>query len=307
MNPTNATRYGSLLFVVLLTSSCYSFLQIPVNYSPEIVLKGQGKSIQYASFYDPSQLDFENDKRVAVYASGAEKIKEGLMNTFQTNDDFTLYPLDSAVSGHAYAYFSDSLTPGMVRHYCSLNNTSLLLALEAFNVSYDKGVEATTDDEGKKKKIVHYILVTEACLSLYDGNGQLINRSNMSEQEYIDSREAIFLDVAIRPSFANKQKEVDRMAYKIGSEYVSKFYPKTISEQRKYYTGKTFAEVTPYMVSQNWDKAIKLLLPMAESSDPKMVKKVSQNLGVAFEGQGNYERADYWYAKSDDFNFGVNQ
>ncbi len=291
--------------IVLFTSSCFSYLQIPVNYSPEIELKENEKSIQYISFYDPSQLDFENEKRIEVYASGAEKIKEGLKNSFQTNHDFTFLPMDSVVRGYAYAYYSDTLPPGMVRRYCSLNNSSMLLALEAFNVSYDKRSEETTNDEGKKKNVVHYILITEACLTLYDNTGRLINRSNMEEEKYIDTRDALFLDIAIRPSFANKQKEVDQMSYKIGSNYISKFYPKTVSEQRKYYTGKDFTEITPYLKSQQWEKAIELLLPMSESSDPKIAMKASHNLGVAFEGLENYERADYWYAKSDELNGGM--
>ncbi|MBN2612546.1 MAG: hypothetical protein JXB00_13400 [Bacteroidales bacterium] len=300
MYPINTKNYLAFCLLLFLASSCFSYLSIPVNYSPEIDLKENENSIQYISLYDPSQLDFENEKRIGVYASGSERVKDGLQKAFKENKDFTIYFAETVVRGLANNSFPEPLDSLTVKEYCALNNTSLLLALEAFDVSYNKEVEEATNDEGKKVRTAHYYLVVRPGLSLYDSTGLLVHRSSDALEKYIDSREAIILDIAIRPSFANKQKEVDDMAFEIGNSYASKFYARTISEQRKYFTGKAFEKITPLIKSQKYEQAIDLLLPMTKSADWKTAMRACQNLGVAYEALGDYENADMWYAKMNE-------
>ena len=45
-------------------------------------------------------------------------------------------------------------------------------------------------------------------------------------------------------------------------------------------------------------KAIELLLPMADSDDPKISNKAAHNLAVAYEAQGDMKKSDYWKARS---------
>jgi hypothetical protein len=67
---------------------------------------------------------------------------------------------------------------------------------------------------------------------------------------------------------------------------------------RKIYVGKGLLEADNYCMEQDWDKAIELLRPLAESPDPKISRKAANNLSVAYEAVGNEKAAEFWFNKS---------
>lgn len=298
MKTKKALKISLMIFTLFYFSSCISYLQLSKTYPPEIRLHNGIKSIQYISGYDFTKLDFDNEKRMGVYASGLDMIKDGLQKSFEINEDYLLFVNDSIVRKRALNAFPLQMSPDSVKQFCRMNSSDLLLVLDTYDIYYDKEIERYQDDDGEKRKEAHYYLVVQAGFSLYENSGSLIDRSYLKLDQYIDSRDVIALNLAIRPSFANKQNEVDRMSFDIGRGYIDKFYPYTVPETRMYYTSNDFSEVTPYMMSKDWGKAIKLLLPMADSDNKKLSKRAAHNLAVAYEGLGEMERVDYWMERA---------
>jgi hypothetical protein len=94
------------------------------------------------------------------------------------------------------------------------------------------------------------------------------------------------------------EEEIGHLAKIVGEEYVKKFSPGTELVNRKIYVGKGLLEADNYCMEQNWDKAIELLRPLAESPDPKISRKAANNLSVAYEAIGNEKAAEFWFNKS---------
>lgn len=281
----------------LINTACMSSLQLTKNFPAEIIIKDNKKTIQFVNAYDYTKLDFSNEKRINIYASGLNKIKEGLRSSFESNNEYVLFISDSVVRHTSFSRSPEPLPPNQVKKYCYWNSTSMLLVLEAFDIYYDKEI-VEQEIVGETKREAQYFLVTRAFFTLYDSTGNIINRSDMLQDEFISSRDVIALDIAIRPSYENKKEEVEHMAYIIGSEFIYKFYPSIQKETRSYYVNKDFAEVTPFMIEGDWNKAIELLQPLANSSDSKLAKRAAHNLSLAYEALGDYELQEYWQKKS---------
>ena len=295
------SRLLSLLFVLFtfMNTGCLSYLQIQKTRPPEITLNDDERSLQFVNFYDYNRLDFDNEERTMVYISGVNQLIEGIKRTFGQNPDFVLFADDSLVRGKARVNFEDPLAPDSVKFFCSKNRTDMLLALEAYDIYYDKDIVVNEDEDGKKSKTADYYLVVRPGLTLYDKNGNIINSSLLYAEEYIDSRSVILLDIAIRPSYAKRKEEIDRMSFDLGTDYINKFYPTDYLESRSFYTGKNFKPIIPYMQQHNWQQAIDMLLPLAASSDPKEARRAAKNLAVAYEGKGDMESAEKWYSVYD--------
>jgi hypothetical protein len=109
----------------------------------------------------------------------------------------------------------------------------------------------------------------------------------VEESSLYKSREALSMLITIKPSIARAFEAVKSLAFQAGQDYVSKFYPKTVLESRKIYTGKTFKESNEFLKIWNWDKAIELLDQLAKSSNSKISEKARHNLSVAEEARNS--------------------
>ncbi len=276
----------STSLILFIAFSCTSTLKFTKTYPREIDLKNNDSIIQYVNLYDVSLLDFNNDQRIEVYASGIKEIENGLSQDLHIKHGFELFTLDTAIKGIASSNFTEQLSTDSVKYFCSLNNTPLLLTLEAYDLSYDKRLKKVENEEGKKESKADYYLIVKAGLSLYDSTGLLIDRSEMQLEEYMGTRDVVVLGAAFRPSYGNKKDHVDRMSFNIGRCYIDKYFRTDHRESRMYYTGKDFSEITPLIETGEWEKAIALLVPLANSSNPKIAKKARHNIGVLQEALG---------------------
>jgi hypothetical protein len=53
-----------------------------------------------------------------------------------------------------------------------------------------------------------------------------------------------------------------------------------------------------FNMDMDWEKAIELLKPLAESPEPILARKAANNLSVAYEALGHEQAAEYWFNKS---------
>ena len=276
--------------ILFLNTGCYTYIQMPKIVPPEIMLEENEKTVQLVDFFDVSKLgDLYNEKHFSVYETGIENLKNGFEESFEKNEDYNLFVYDSVQKGHAHNRLPKTLSEDSIKLFCVINNTAILLALESFNIFFDKEIEESDDG-----KVANYSLVVEAGLSLYDSSGHVINRSEIYLDKFIDSRNVIVLNMAFRPSYKKNQETIDKLSFKIGNNYINKFYPSEVIELKLIYLNKEFDEVIPYIKQYNWEKTIELLKPITESDNKKIAGKAAHNLSVAYEGAGDIENSTYW-------------
>lgn len=286
------------MFLILLHAGCVSYIGITKTLPPEIELDEGQTNMQFKNLYDPAKLDFSNENVTVLFMSGVEMFVEGLSGSFNADPRLNLY-VDSVVcEGKSSSFFPSPLGKDSISMFCSDNHVPLLLVLEAFDIYFDKQMEVVKNEDGSKSRTAHYFLVVKAGVSLYDSSGALMDRSMIRQVDHYNSRPVLSGLLAIGPSLAKADEEVNAMARDLGKAYYNKFYPSDIIERREYYTGKKFEEVTPYITAGNWRKAIELLIPLASSEDKKTSVRAAHNLSVVYEASGNEKEAAYWHEKS---------
>jgi hypothetical protein len=289
-----------LLFsiILFLNTSCYTYVSFNKSAPPEIMLDNPKNSIAFINTFDYTIPDSASKNENKVYRAGITEVIDGLKTFFANNEQIDFHVIDTLVEGKAPAGFSDTISADSVKNICRINNSSMLLGLEAFDITIDSDVEVEESDDGSVSRTSNYYLIVNAGLSLYSNSGDLIDRSWVGRSELYKSRWALAGIAVFSPSIYKAEKDIRYLAGFIGEDYVNKFYPGTETVNRKIYVGKGLLEADNYCMEQNWDKAIELLRPLAESSDPKIARKAANNLSVAYEAAGNEKAAEYWYNKS---------
>jgi hypothetical protein len=165
---------------------------------------------------------------------------------------------------------------------CERHNTDMLLTLDSMNIFFDWETVVNDDNKGSLKE-KNFYLHTRFYLSLYSANGDMINRSMIEKSSLYKSRVALSALITFEPSIAKAIETVKPLSFQAGQDYVSKFYPKTVLESRKIYSGKAFKESNLFIKLRNWDKATELLDQLAKSPDPNIAMKARHNLSVVKE------------------------
>lgn len=287
-----------LVTLTLFVSSCFTYVAFEKSVPPEIILGNPKNTIAFINAYDYTIPDSVTKNENNVYRAGITEVIDGLKTFFTNNEEFDFNIIDTLVEGKALARFSDTLNADSVKNICRINNSSMLLGLEAFNITIDSEMEVEESEDGSVSRTSNFYLIVTAGLSLYSNSGDLIDRSWIGRTELYKSRWALTGISIFTPSIYKAEKDIRYLASFLGEDYGNKFYPGKETANRKIYVGKAFQDADKYCMEQNWDKAIELLKPLAESHDPKISKKAANNLSVAYEAIGNEKASEYWFNKS---------
>ncbi|MFC2115145.1 DUF6340 family protein [Bacteroidota bacterium] len=289
---------GSILMgMCILLSSCTTYIFYPIEYPPQIKTESESNRIAFINRYDYTSLTFTNNNKTAVFADGTRQLIRKLESSFKADENFEFIMLDSLEKGRALKGFPVILSANRVVSICKKNNTDLLLLLESFNADFDIESETVRDEDGSRSTTNYVDLIVEAGFSLFKSNGELLDRLMATERSHYQSRPALSRFIVIGPSMGNAGKEVNELAGGIGENYIYSFYPSQDVKMKMIYAGKHFSEVTPLMKSQRWEEAIKLLMPLANSPDPKIAKKAAHNLAIVYDALGDFEAYEYWINK----------
>ena len=273
LNMRNFFRLNILLIIVFLCTSCATYISYMMPTPPEIEISDEQNGIGFINKYDYTKLPFNNENKKEVNITAVQQLISSLETSFIDDESFNYVLLDSLAEGTATINFLPVMNANKVVSVCDSANTDLLLVLDFFDTDFLIKTEVEENDDGSKSRTNIVDLVVMAGLTLYNKSGTVLNRRKSSRSVYYQSRPALVSFVAIGPSMGKAGKEVNSLAKRIGENYIQNFYPGSQMETDKIYTGDAFEEVEPYMKNQEWEKAIELLLPLANSKDSKISKK----------------------------------
>jgi len=257
------------------------------------------KRIALINLYDYTQLEYSNDRKKEVFISGLNQLTDGVARSFRDDPTYELISGDSLVTGQLNSYLPSPLSADSVKFFCKKYEVTLLLALEAFDVYFDKEIEVEEDDKGNKSRTAYYTLNVRAGFTLYDSTGNVIDRSYVEHsQPHGGGRPVVLRIVSVAPSLGKAGEEVNFLADEAGRSYADKFYPRKMLVSRSVHNSKPFKEITPLLKSKEWNKAITKLKELANSKDSKTAQHAAKNLAVAYEALGNEEAFNYWQQRS---------
>jgi hypothetical protein len=297
------TKFVYSIFVILLiflTTSCYTYVFFEKQTPPEIIPEKQVNNIAFINAFDYSIPDSASENKANIYQAGVTEVISGLKKSFASDENINFNIIDTLVSGKASDVLPDSLNPDSVKNICRMNNSDMLLVLEAFHMNMDWEQEVEEDEDGSRSRTNNYYLYMSAGLSLYSESGDAIDRSMEPCRSLYESRAALIGIAVFVPSIYKAEKQIGSLAEFVAENYVNKFYPGTETVNRKIFYAKNMIDADKCLINHQWETAIELLMPLTASTDPKIARKAANNLSVAYEAIGNESAAEFWYNKSTD-------
>ena len=247
--------------------------------------------------FNVESLKIEDQKVRSVYASGSQKLIEGLELSFQSDSSLDMVLTGQEIKGLAASSLPVPLDSSTITGICQRFDADMLLALEYFKPEFFTESVTVEDEDGRST--TNYVdLVVEAGLSMYDRSGVVIDRGTVSESKLYQERIAISSIIIIGPAMGKAGEDVDELSLKAGENYIGAFYPGREFISHKIFTGKEFSDVSPYFTNRNYRAAIELLEPLTHSADKKTASRAAHNMAVAYEALGDPESAEYWREKS---------
>jgi len=258
-------------------------IYVQKSYAPEIIPGKKPVRIAFENIFDYTLPFYVKEKNEASYHAGIVKLTEGLSASFSRDASFRFIIGDTLKKNIKAGQLTSYLPKDTIYAICNRHNADMLLTLDSLNIFFDWETIVTGTRGVDREKTKNFYLYLRLYLSFYSAAGEIINRSMVEKSSLYKSREALSVLITFAPSIAKAGETIKSLAFQAGEDYVSKFYPQTVQEQREIYTGKVFKESNLFIKLRNWDKAVEILDRLASSPDPKVASKARHNLLVVRE------------------------
>ncbi len=279
------TRIFILLQLALLFAlqSCNSFISVSKTYDPEINLEKRHYRIGLINNFNYMSDAYVKEKHENIYHTCIMSLADGISSALSNDKSMNFVFNDTLKKDLRVGQLTELMPPDTIQYLCDRYSDDLLLIVDSTKIYFNW--ETIKDEDHLKTK--NFYLITSFFLSLYWPNGSLINRSKIDRSMLYSSNPTLSDLITIKPPLSKAIKEVKSLAFNSGKDYVRKFYPVTLMESRKIYTGKMFKESNLFISLKNWEKATELLDPLTRSSDPNTAMKARHNLEVVKEAASN--------------------
>jgi hypothetical protein len=255
-----------------------------------VELEKQPARIVFSNQFDYSGNPGIKDKHEEAYRIGIEEFGKSLVNETSSENSVVIFAVDTNRIRHTESEVFDSEVPkNKILSVCREHGADYFLCLDSLRLFFDWEVIREDDPiDGSVSKTKDFYLFNNYYVTLYDASGEIIERTLLERSIYYSSRPTIIALITIVPNLDNAKEKIRILAHDTGMEYIGLFYPSEETYgQRELYTGKAFKETNSLILTGQYDQAIKLLQEMQRKSDPKLLRKINNNLNVATEMKAN--------------------
>ncbi|WP_276495670.1 DUF6340 family protein [Pontibacter litorisediminis] len=281
--------YGALASTLV---SCTSVLFVDATKPPAVAVTNEQWKVAVINRFNPALLDFNQEKKVEVFADGANHAFLGAIDAVLQEDTYDLVFTDSI--SYRTPTFNGKLSPVQVQELYMQQPHHLLLSLEHFDTYFKQETVREEEEDGSVSKTAFYDLAVASTWVLYDSTGQVLDRFILAEEAPYQSRTVLSGLLAIGPSMGNAGAAVNDLAWRTGNRYWSRLSPQPVSFARPYYSSQSFFAASTAMATGNWENALALLEPLTQSSNKKEAARASYNMAVVYEAMGDIAQAKYW-------------
>jgi hypothetical protein len=282
--------------IMMLLTGCYTSVFVEKDLPPVIETTMTNPTAAFINRYDYTLPGAVREKYRDCYWLGASEICKNIKEDFGQSDLLKVITVDTLLPGIACSSPGMPISPDTVVDKCRKYNTSFLIVLESLNFWI------TGEKEGDKMQLVKWqdvYLDLRAGISLYSSTGNLLHLDSITYRILYRTRLSLTADVWLfEPSLLKSGPSIILLAKDISEEYYKKLQPQTLQEQKTLFAGKGFSEVRKCFAQEDWNEAIRLLMPLADSPDQKLAKEAAYDLSVMYEIKGNMAQSDFWRNKS---------
>jgi hypothetical protein len=291
----------SKLFLLAVIPACTAPVFFEKTLPPEISVSIEKATASLVNTFNFALQENEKEKYREAYDFAATELLHDLFETFQNDNPFRILEADTLQLGNTPYFPGANLPPEFIRNYCQEKSTPYLLAVSSLSIWFS-GENANEEDEYAKPLSIrsqNVFLLLQAELSLYDSSGSIVNRQTIAHRVLYRTRSSLTSEVWLfTPGLKKAAPSITILAKGITKDYYDRFHPKTVTESKILFAGKGFGKMRRYIDEGNWDAAIKELLPLADSQDPKQACRAAYNLAVIYEIIRNMPQHEFWLNKS---------
>ncbi len=272
-------RPCAAVMMVLMASSCTTFIPMHKTYPPEAALPADSNRFVFANFYDYQVPDFIKDKNETAYAAAVRGYAEGLAEVILKDRRAVFMVADTLKRGFTvmsmqYPEFTDT-----VRNICTEHGANLLVALDSINLWVDSEFYLADNDEGGTTMAKDFYLFSNTYMTLYNADGEVVDRCAGEKSAYIKSKYTIFGMIG-GPTLKGRREDVRRLTAEAASDCIGKFYPFTEIYTEKLYGGGPLTTINKTVIAGRPEDAVEPLRQLTASPDPALARKASHNLSV---------------------------
>lgn len=291
-------KFNLLLYSLIILSGCTTTVNFTERKLPEINLNDTTNKIGFINLYDADSVFTDKIKNQRIIKSGVTVLTNSILSDLKAeplfNDDVvSLYRKGRAPSLLPAVYNADS-----VSDICEKYNLDYLLALESYNADFNKEVDVVKNEDGSKTKTAYFDLEIYAGFTLYDSQGEVMDRRTEKRVMFYKSREVLSAIFTIYPPLAKAGEEVDILSNDIGRQYMDNYFISFVPRTLLFYTAKEFKAIKPYLFDDDWESVIEYLIPLTKSSKQNTRRYAAQNLSYVYEIIDDKEQADFWMKKA---------
>lgn len=287
---------GYLVFALMVVQqACTSQMYISTTKPAEVTVAYDQWKVVVLNRFNPGLLPFEREKKIDAFSAGAREAFYGAVAAILDDSTYSLMHTDTL--NYLAQTKNDALDPALIQQIHQQHPHHLLLSLDHFDTFLEQEISREEDSDGAVSKTAHYTLVAKSFWTLFDSTGAVLDKITIREAEPYQSRMVLSGLLAIGPSLSNAGPAINKLAWYSGNSYWRRLSPQEVNYPRLYYVSKKMQAATQAMIAADWDVAISLLQPLAESNQ-KGAARAAYNLAVVYEAQGNVQQARYWASKA---------
>jgi hypothetical protein len=279
--------------LALQLSGCATIVTMESVRPPAVRVAPDQWKVLVVNRFDAAQTQTKNKQVIDVLREGAYQAAGGAMGAIYNDSTFVLVNPDMAVELLS-SPASTRLSQTEVRELYTTYQPHLILALDKFDASFGRDVSSYEDEFGFQSRTTNFDLIVASTWSLYDSTGAVVDHSIMQQEEFYDVRA-----VATGAALPTAAPAINRLAVETGYRFWDRLYPQPVLLVRQLHQGRALNDAVFMLQTQQFQKAINVLLPIAQDASARQSTKAAHNLAVAYEAAGNYEQAIHWARQAE--------
>jgi hypothetical protein len=267
-----------LIFVCIvlkvLLNYCFAqqYVDVQIKYAPKLALSPGPNLVLLINQFDCTKTTLKDQKAIDVIKAGIyTSIKYAGEQLKQLPEVKVINLVDSA----QLTLNTDSINLLALKYHASY-----VLMLKGFKADF-----AVTYDTNM---LINYNMLVKVNFVLFESNGIYFKKLNGETEDPLPMA-SLLASLHVYPAIKKNKKIIIISARHAVLDALQDYLPNNIS--RPLYTDKIFAPANIQMTTGNFKAGCTLLTPFLQDSDALTVYKAAYNLAVAYEGDGDIEKA----------------
>jgi tetratricopeptide (TPR) repeat protein len=269
-----------LFFLALSQFSCTSRLHFEVTRPAKVSIGHEQRKVMVINRLEP-KFSSTNSGTVAIAKAAAHEAFLGAVEAVRDDGNYVLVHMDWLnYTAKTMGETDQKLSKDQVQEIYRQHPHHLLMVLEDFNLALSQ-----------------LRLYASSTWALYDSTGTVLDEITLEENEYIRCATGLNNPHATAHAFRKAIPKLHPLARNTGYKYWQRLSPRTSSYSRHWYSVKKLKEAESFIAVQDWESAISILLPLAQSNE-KHADKAAYNLAVVYEASGSIDEAKFWASQA---------